>query len=253
MTGCCEADDCLEVYFNNRTNVLEASRLIQERGLAHVSLREVPPQDWNKTWRDAAEAVALTPNIWTGPPWKQPPGVDWLPIEPQMAFGTGHHLSTRLAARAMEQQRRLKGKQSKRWRFLDVGAGSGILCLLAAKLGASQSWGLEQDMECCENLLVNGHHNPDLHKHCRFLMGSCDSLKNRPHWDVISINMIRTRSQPLLPQCHRWLNPGGLCIWSGILREEGPLIEKELNGGRWRVLETFVEEEWWCGVLERAG
>ena len=92
----------------------------------------------------------LANGFWVSPLWLTPPASAkyWIKIEPKMAFGTGHHETTRFTAVAIIACRRRINHS----RILDIGTGSRVFCFTADACGASSCLGVEIDLQCCENL-----------------------------------------------------------------------------------------------------
>jgi len=98
----------------------------------------VQEEDWSEGWRQACERVVVSPTLAVSPPWKAEDGD--LIIEPGMAFGSGEHPTTLSCLRAIE------GCAVEGERCLDVGTGSGVLAIAAARLGM-EAWGIDIDPE----------------------------------------------------------------------------------------------------------
>ena len=159
--GCCgiaEEDQSdgsvrLIAYFEavqNRT-AFEA-RMRQALPQYECRIDPVPDEDWTTEWRSFFQPVYPTPRIAVCPPWKRvpdPPGGFAIAIEPQMAFGTGHHETTRLALLGLDKQ------IAKGDRVLDVGTGSGILSIATAKLGAAEVMAVDIEASAIENARAN--------------------------------------------------------------------------------------------------
>lgn len=163
-----------------------------------------------------------------------------------MAFGTGHHETTRLAAQALISKTHLSNS-----RVLDIGAGSGVLSFAAGFKGASLSVGVEIDPVCLENIAENREANPTSGK-AAFIIGSIDALVDKPGFDVVVMNMIRTHSEPLLQKCRELLLPGGFLVWSGILTEESKEVIASAQNKGFSLRFQDRENEWWCGVFTKS-
>src|SRR5690606_13503033 len=106
-----------------------------------VAWGESPWEDWDRSWRERQVPVEVTPGLTVCPPWVEaPPGSRHvIRLEAKMAFGTGSHESTRIAALLMEKLD-LSGRT-----VLDVGTGTGLLALFAARQGARRIVGFDID------------------------------------------------------------------------------------------------------------
>ncbi|MBN2036578.1 MAG: 50S ribosomal protein L11 methyltransferase [Chitinispirillaceae bacterium] len=211
-----------------------------------ITIARIEPQDWNAKWRESMKPARIARGWYASPLWLPPPKTarHWITIEPKMAFGTGHHESTRLAAQGIIALRKwLQGKQ-----VLDIGSGSGILCFVADRCNAAYALGCDTDPCCRENMAENLKNNrPD--GRIDFFIGSIDAVAAIPWFDLAVMNMILTESAPLVGGVTRLLKPGARLIWSGILvKEHGACLE--LAGSNSLGLISEKEEgEWWCGVF----
>jgi len=103
----------------------------------------LPDKDWSESWKKFFKPVKVTSRIVVKPPWRSirlKRGQIPIEITPGLAFGTGTHATTQLCIRTLAKRLRVKGLS-----VLDVGTGSGILAIIAAKLGASEVWGVDTD------------------------------------------------------------------------------------------------------------
>ena len=119
-------------------------------------LEEAPETDWSTAWRARIRSTRVGP-LWVGPPWETAPaGTVALTIEPKMAFGTGDHPTTALCLAAVEAFCSAHPGAS----VLDVGTGTGVLALMARKLGAIRVVGVDNDPMSVtlaqENAALNG-------------------------------------------------------------------------------------------------
>lgn len=113
----------------------------------------LPETRWAEAWREGLEPVRISAELTVAPPWNAPAGA--LVIEPGQGFGTGWHPTTRGALRALE--RALAGDDRPRT-LLDVGCGSGVVCLAAARRGLT-AWGVDTDPAAVEEARANARRN----------------------------------------------------------------------------------------------
>lgn len=255
LEGCHEEESLngvrLHLYFEQNASPGSVEHALFKYPLrSAISIETVVDEDWNSAWRSTIEPVRIAPGYWASPRWLDPPlekGDRWLKIEPKMAFGTGHHETTRLAAQAL--MRSIDNGETVE-SILDIGTGSGILCLCAADKGVGRSVGVELDPDCRENLAENRRDNDKEH-HTQFSIGTLDCIKDEDIFDLAAMNMIYTESRPCLFAVHRLLKPKGRLIWSGILvddKHEAVIAGKQEHLS---LREEAVENEWWCGVFEK--
>jgi ribosomal protein L11 methyltransferase len=207
-----------------------------------VKTRALPEQDWGENWKRFFKAVQVTSKFVVKPPWSRirlKRGQIPIDIAPGMAFGTGTHATTILCIQALEERLKKRGLS-----VLDVGTGSGILSIIAAKSGAREVWGIDIDGVAVENAIENVEKNrvSDIVK---LRKGSIADLHKK--FDVIVANIdlksLRRMRKPLLDH----LNNQGFLILSGILEEEKEKIRKHyLETGLLRWIEETQEGEWVC-------
>ena len=156
-----------------------------------------------------------------------------------MGFGTGHHATTRLCLAAM-QTIDLRGK-----RFLDVGTGSGILAIAAERLGA-RSTGVDSDADAIQSARENLAHNPS-DSPVSFVLADLvrDPL---PSSDVVAANLtgaLLIRSVRVILGA---LQPGGLAILSGLMRDERDAVCRAFDG---TTIEWERHEDEWVGLIAK--
>jgi ribosomal protein L11 methyltransferase len=139
-------------------------------------------------------------------------------IDPEMAFGTGSHATTRLCLEALT--RHVRGGET----VLDVGAGSGILAIAAVRLGARRAVGVDTDPVACrvarENVRRNG-----VARRVRIVDGDLAASRTRPA-AVLVANLTAKDLLPLLLTLARRVRPGGLAVFSGILRRQAAAVSR---------------------------
>jgi len=241
----------VKIYFADMQTALLAKTDLEKRNvLSPVVISEIIDQDWNAQWRESMKPAKLAPHFWVSPTWLPPSKTEsdnWIKIEPKMAFGTGHHETTRLAAKAIIAKKKwMAGKN-----VLDIGTGSGVLCFVADICGARTCLGVEIDPDCLENLDENRQQN----RHdgmIGFTIGTLDCIKNDAVFDMVVMNMLLNESTPCLAQVASLLRPGGILVWSGILVEEKlTATESAADIASCKLTKEKVEHEWWCGMFTK--
>lgn len=215
-----------------------------------VNISKIEHQDWNAKWRESMQPVLIAEHIRVSPTWLKPElceGDHWIKIEPKMAFGTGHHETTRLAAQALLD---IDISSTNSPHLLDIGTGSGILCFVGDYKGYTTTIGVEIDPDCACNLTENLHENRPKGS-ITFIIGSVSSIKHEPFFDTVVMNMLRNHSEPLLNSCLNLLKPDGKLIWSGVLCDEKESVVEYAVTNGWKLIDETAENEWWCGVFRK--
>lgn len=176
----------------------------------------IPQKNWNEVWESNFEPIQIRDKVWVRATFHQPkPEFPYeIVIDPKMAFGTGHHETTSMMMDMMLDAD-FKGKK-----VLDMGCGTGILAILAEKLGASSLAAVDNDIACYDSTLENAQLN-----NCGHIRVFCGSKEAIPieQFDIILANINRNI---LIDQMDRYawvLKPGGDIYFSGFY--ESPDLE----------------------------
>lgn len=211
-----------------------------------VELSPLEPIDWSIKWRDRITAHQLG-GLTVTPPWLSE-GRDpatTIVIEPAMAFGTGEHPTTRGVVRLL-QSVPLAGAS-----VADLGAGSAVLAIAAAKLGAARVFAIENDADSIGNAELNVTSN-GVAERVAVLEGDAKLLLPLvAPVQVILANIISSVLLELLPLMGASLAPDGVMILSGILREEREMMVTALEAAGWRIDAEDAEEQWWSVRVRR--
>lgn len=204
-------------------------------------------EDWAREWKKGLEARRVTERIVTKPSWihyEAVPGEVVIDIDPQMAFGTGEHATTRGCLRLLD------GVLRPGDRVLDVGSGSGILSVAAARLGAGEVVAVEYDPDANINARENLAHN-GVEGQIRLIEAMADAslIEAEGPFDLIVANILSGVIRPLLPAFLAALRPGGRVIVSGILQTEADEVRDSAERAGLRVEREDREEEWWSALL----
>lgn len=203
--------------------------------------------DWSTRWVTRV-GVQRVGRIAVAPPWMSDEIADAeipILIEPAMAFGTGEHETTR-GVLALMQPLVAPGS-----RVADLGSGSGVLAIAAAKLGAGRVAALEMDPDAIGNATENVERNGVAHT-VTVLQGDAAALL--PLVAPVSLvlaNIISSVLMELSPVMHRALPPGGKAVISGILVSEREDMLSSLAVDGWSLESELREGEWWSSVIAR--
>jgi ribosomal protein L11 methyltransferase len=208
-------------------------------------------EDWALTWKRGLEPRRVTDRIVVKPTWTK-----WerqgdelvIDVDPQMAFGTGEHATTRGCLRLLDS---VVGEGG---RVLDVGSGSAILAIAAAKLGAREVVAIEYDgdanLNARENLERNG-----VADRVQIVEALADPelLAGLGRFDLVLANILSGVIRPLLPAFRGALADGGQLIVSGILQSEHEDVVRDAAECGLRVVREDREDEWWSALLRPCG
>lgn len=204
-------------------------------------------EDWGESWKRFFKPIHVSPGFLIKPPWSNVQSQNAkivISIHPKMAFGTGTHPTTKLCLQALAKVIKKKGLS-----VLDVGTGSGILSIAAAKLGAEKVLGLDIDREAITNARENVNEN-GVSDTVHLKLGRIGRVQGKYDLIVANIdfkNLIRMRN-PFLSHLKR----RGVLILSGILnREQGRVLEHYWKTGLFKWRRSLHEREWVCILLKR--
>ena len=211
---------------------------------ATIEFADTPDVDWSRAWRDRIAAHRVGDLVVT-PPWLADPRstATQIVIEPEMAFGTGEHETTRGVLRLMQRVVRAGDVVA------DLGAGSAVLAIAAAKLGAERCIAIEMDPDAIGNAEANVRRNAVAD---RVSVVQGDALALLPlvaPVRVVLANIVSSVLLELLPVIRASLTVDGVAILSGVLAEECAEMSRSIQAGGWRLLETDQEGQWWSATI----
>lgn len=210
----------------------------------HVSAswtaQEIADRNWNAEWESSFQPVEVGTDVRIRAEFHptKPGFTHELVITPRMAFGTGHHATTRMMVQAM------LGLDLAGRTVCDLGCGTGVLAILAERQGAGQQVAIDIDMQAVENARENVERNG-----CTAITvekGDAASLVGRT-FDVILANIERNVLLQAMPLMYDALNPGGALFLSGFVvtdrhmlaqsaKEAGLTLAERMNEGDWALL-----------------
>jgi ribosomal protein L11 methyltransferase len=197
----------------------------------------LPDTDWNESWKKGFTSLDVGERFAVLPPWERPSGRRIpLIIDPGMAFGTGHHETTRSCLILMERYVDAVKKE----RFLDLGTGTGLLAIAALALGFQSVVGVDTDPLAIEA----SRRNIELNKaeKIELLEGGIDQCEG--DYDMIAANLISGTLIQLSGEIAAHLVPSGIVIMSGILKgQDDEVVEAAKNSGL-ACIERLTDGKW---------
>lgn len=201
-------------------------------------------QDWSELWKKDFNAIDIGDNFIVTPSWSTV-NSDRLVIiiDPGMAFGTGHHETTRTCLVLMEQYSR----NTVRGDFLDVGTGTGILAIAASRLGYQRVTAVDTDTVAIttarRNIMINGICNITVRK------GSASAVHGS--FDCITANLFSELLVRVAGEIEQRLKPRGVAILSGMMRGQENEVIKEMEKTGLGLTYKLSEGEWVSLVFSR--
>lgn len=215
------------------------------------NIEEVPDQDWNQDWEDQGfEPIGVSDHLVIYDAkhtdmsmFAGDDGVMRIFIEARNAFGTGTHQTTRMILR------RLLGMDLTGKSVLDCGCGTGILGIVASRLGANRVLGYDIDEWSSENAkhnaALNGVDNLDV------LLGDASVLDGvKEEFDVVIANINRNILLNDMPAFRSHLKKGGRLILSGFYETDVPMLEQAAQSNGLTIIDVVTDGEWACAMFE---
>ena len=221
-----------------------AARTLAERFDATLKVEHIPAQNWNAVWEAGFQPIRVDDFVGIRADF-HPPTEDVrfdLLINPKMAFGTGHHATTYQMVQAM---RELNFTGQK---VLDYGCGTGVLAILAKKLGADKVVAVDIEQPSYENTLENARLNdtPDL----TVIHGTLDDIQD-DGYGVVLANINRHVILASLATLRQKITPGGTLLLSGILLADEELVRSAVAKNGFELVRRSEREGWLCLGAER--
>ena len=229
----------------------EEKRYQIERSLGYMNMMLPMPQpawkvvadeDWADTWKQHYKPVRLGERIIVRPLWidleLQENDIE-IALDPGMAFGTGTHPTTQLCLEALERM------VSPALDVLDLGCGSGILSIAAAKLGATNVIGVDIEAEAVKATIENAEQNGVAGKIKAHQGGLETVITSARRFDLVVVNIL---AKIIMKMCEQKLGetvrPGGRAIFSGIIEEQIDAVESALRKTGLEPVARFQQGDW---------
>ena len=207
-----------------------------ELGSWEFKLEEKQTEDWSQKWKEKWDVTHVTDKIAVVPDW-----IEYQPkenevvikLEPGCAFGTGTHQTTQLCMKALEKYMKKGDKVA------DIGMGSGILSILAKKLGASYVYGCDTDETVIEVAKENAVKNGEK---CEFELGSADKIKDK--FDFVVANILHFVLAEIMGDLKNIMKDGAYLSLSGILDEKKQMVLDAIERENLKIVEEIHQDQW---------
>lgn len=246
-------DVVVKAYFPGETNVPELVSLIKEKlafigtflnvGEGYCGYAEMDKEDWSNSWKKYYKPLHLTDRLIVKPSWENYDNKDGeiiIEMNPGMAFGTGTHETTKMCAVLLDKY------VKDGCRVIDVGCGTGILSIIASKLGAAEVTAVDIDEVAVkvakENLELNKVDN------VRVFKGVLDDIEKEKR-DIVVANIIANVIMDISSRVPYYLKKDGLFIASGIIKERKQEVLDECLRKGFECVEIIEMGEWVAIVL----
>ena len=253
LLGINEEENKLIVYAGEKGGVTRISLYSLLENMTKQNLIEkfdiveelLEDKNWNEEWEKNVNVIEVTDRIVIKPSFKEyKPGKDQVIIEidPKMSFGTGEHQTTKLVLIFLEKY--LNRGDS----VLDVGCGTGIIAITAAKLGAGRVLGIDNDEWC----LINGNENVvrnDVNKTVEIKLTEINQIEERD-FDLILANINKSVLMNIGPQLKFRLKNNGLFILSGLLDSDEMDIREYYKDYCFEFIDRSQLDEWLALVFK---
>lgn len=207
---------------------------------------EIAAQDWSVSWRAHHKVMRVGPRSWVIPPWEKAPEGVCVTIDPGMAFGTGSHPTTSLCLEACDELLASRPGAA----LLDVGTGSGVIALLAVKLGAGRVAGTENDVVALQAARAGAALNGLPENRIEWLLLDPQAVPGQ--FDVVIANILLNTLEELAGQIAARVAPGGRLVLSGLLVAQGDAAERAYLAQGLRPVGRKERQGWIRVELERA-
>jgi len=228
----------LKIYLNSGEDIPD---FLREMNLEFVQEKEILPSDWFP--KDLLKPFEVAPNIVVDPSdVLEDEDRIVIKLTPGLAFGTGYHPTTRMALSFIVEN--IKNGMT----FLDVGCGTGILSIVAKKLGAGKVLAVDIDPQvvgiAIENALRNDVKIDVLESNL------LEKVKGK--YDMIAANILPEILLELLEDVHRVSHSKTILILSGITKEKEKILLDKARSKGWTLADKKVEDDWICFLMKRS-
>ena len=225
---------------------IKNSIVINEEIVINYTIEKIKGENWNKIWEENFNPVFLNENCVIRASFHKidpMPEIDVI-IDPKMAFGTGHHNTTFLAAQELFETK-IKNKY-----ILDMGCGTGILSIIASQLGAKEIIAIDNDSDATQSTIENLKLNKI--KNVKTILGDAKTLKKYKDFDLIIANINRNILLNDMGKYAEVLSSKGRIILSGFYKIDLPILVDKAKTFNLELDKFSIKEDWTMAILKPA-
>ncbi len=216
-----------------------------------TSCRKIKANDWQESWKKHFKPLEIGNRLLIKPSWnrrKPKKNQSLIILDPGLSFGTGQHATTRFCLEEIERLHSTISSPS----LLDIGTGSGILAIAAAKLGFKPIKAFDFDPDSVTVTRENAETN---HVADQIKLSRSDLTKLKPEtrirFDVVCANLTHDLLKSCAEVIFNRVKPGGYLLLAGILREQFPAVKKRFQLLGCNLLRSQDEKEWKSGSFQK--
>ncbi len=240
------SEDEIRAILAEQRNILKSRSFSDdELGSWNLSLQKKENQDWSKKWKEKWDVTHVSDRITVVPDW-----IEYSPLrkdevvirlEPGCAFGTGTHQTTQLCMKVIEKY------MSKGAKMADIGTGSGILAICAAKFGAAEVYGCDNDPTVIDVAKENALKN---NANCVFELNTADKITE--NYDFVCANILHNVLAEIMPDLKNIMKNNAIMVLSGILDEKKQVVIDAINKFNLELLEEAHQDQWVALIVKNA-
>jgi len=219
-------------------------------GRGDISFKAIKPEDWADSWKAHFPPIEIGRSLLIKPSWsKRRPakGQAVVVLDPGLSFGTGQHPTTAFCLQELIARRKNNRSQT----FLDIGTGSGILAIAAARLGYTSIEAFDSDRAAVRIASANARRNRVSGKmHIAWGDLTKPSKRNARRYDVVCANLVSNVLLSAQCQILRRLKSGGILVLAGILKGEFPRLARAYTRAGLKLVHSRAENEWRSGTFQ---
>ena len=240
------------VYLPTKPPAFHLRHLQEELGrfgqVGVPAVKRLPSQDWAESWKRHFKPIDIRGRMLIRPSWsrRRPrKGQAEVVLDPGLSFGTGQHATTRFCLEQIVALRRPEMRQS----FLDIGTGSGILAIAAAKMGYAPVCGFDIDRDAVRIARGNIRKNQvgrRVSLECHDVAALAKATKG---YDLVCANLIYDVLLAYKSRIISQLKPTGRLVLAGILKSQFKSVAEEYRRSGWELIGRKSEGEWESGIF----